>query len=363
MTTIETLAAMDGRKLLALMKRITAAERTLSVYALAQLGEIQRRKLFEDAGYTTMFLYCVKELGYSEPTAYRRLQAADAARRFPEVLSLLKDGALTVCALAILAKHLTRENGSALLKRVENKGLRFAERVAAEIAPKPDKRDLIRTIAFKAFAPAQDVRPEDLVQAGSIGEISPAAPTAAAPSEVLPSPSAEAAPQSAVESALPAIAAHSPEAEAVEVRPFARTGERVFFAFTGSAELRTVIKRCSDLLWRKHPDGKLEDILLEVGLTFLKQRDRELLPSSTPKPARAVERRNVVRWVRSLVYKRDGGRCMFIGLEGVRCDARRGLEYDHIVPWAKGGRSGDPNNIRLLCRAHNLHAARAAGLA
>ena len=34
------------------------------------------------------------------------------------------------------------------------------------------------------------------------------------------------------------------------------------------------------------------------------------------------------------------------------------LEFDHIIPWAQGGLSDDPDNIRLLCRTHNQWTAR-----
>jgi len=34
-----------------------------------------------------------------------------------------------------------------------------------------------------------------------------------------------------------------------------------------------------------------------------------------------------------------------------------GLEIDHVRPYAKGGSSGE-ENLRVLCRGHNLLAAR-----
>jgi 5-methylcytosine-specific restriction endonuclease McrA len=40
----------------------------------------------------------------------------------------------------------------------------------------------------------------------------------------------------------------------------------------------------------------------------------------------------------------------------VRCQERKGLEVDHIVPVARGGRT-TADNLRLLCRAHNQYTA------
>jgi ribosomal protein L7/L12 len=45
--------------------------------------------------------------------------------------------------------------------------------------------------------------------------------------------------------------------------------------------------------------------------------------------------------VRQLVWERDGGRC-------VRCGAAAELQYDHIIPLARGG-SDRAENLQLLC--------------
>lgn len=96
--------------------------------------------------------------------------------------------------------------------------------------------------------------------------------------------------------------------------------------------------------------------IADRDLIALIQRAGELLshrfPTADPKELIRVPRR-----VRDEVYKRDGGRCTYEAA-GRRCDARRMLEYDHKHPWALGGSSTDPENIRLLCRAHNLLLAR-----
>jgi hypothetical protein len=53
--------------------------------------------------------------------------------------------------------------------------------------------------------------------------------------------------------------------------------------------------------------------------------------------------------VRSFVWRRDQGRC-------VRCDSAEKLEYDHIIPVAKGGGNTE-RNIQLLCEACNRSKA------
>ncbi len=49
--------------------------------------------------------------------------------------------------------------------------------------------------------------------------------------------------------------------------------------------------------------------------------------------------------VKHIVFERDGGRCS-------HCGSGSNLEYDHIVPFSRGG-SNEPENIQLLCLSCN----------
>ncbi len=60
--------------------------------------------------------------------------------------------------------------------------------------------------------------------------------------------------------------------------------------------------------------------------------------------------------VRERLLKRADYQCEYRGPGGVRCTARTRLEIDHIDPMGKGGSHGE-ENLRVLCRGHNLLAA------
>ncbi len=61
--------------------------------------------------------------------------------------------------------------------------------------------------------------------------------------------------------------------------------------------------------------------------------------------------------VRERLLERADYQCEYMGPGGVRCTARTRLEIDHIDPIGKGGSHGE-ENLRVLCRGHNLLAAK-----
>jgi hypothetical protein len=55
-----------------------------------------------------------------------------------------------------------------------------------------------------------------------------------------------------------------------------------------------------------------------------------------------VRSRTIPQWVKIAVAARDGGTCR-------QCGSNYELQYDHIIPFSRGGSSTDVNNIQLLC--------------
>ncbi|MEO8184203.1 MAG: HNH endonuclease [Deltaproteobacteria bacterium] len=78
--------------------------------------------------------------------------------------------------------------------------------------------------------------------------------------------------------------------------------------------------------------------------------------TSAARPSRS---RNIPRASRRAVLERDGLGCSWVDAQGVRCGSQAWLQIDHRHPAGKGG-STEPENLRLLCRAHNRWAAEQA---
>jgi hypothetical protein len=57
----------------------------ITAVVLAHIGEVDARRLYLPLAYRTMHEYCLHELHLSEDAAYKRIQAARTARRFPAI--------------------------------------------------------------------------------------------------------------------------------------------------------------------------------------------------------------------------------------------------------------------------------------
>jgi hypothetical protein len=82
---------------------------------------------------------------------------------------------------------------------------------------------------------------------------------------------------------------------------------------------------------------------------------RKLAAAVRPRRDAAAPRgtRHIPARVRREVWKRDAGRCAFVGSAG-RCTERGFLELHHVQPFAEGG-PATLENIELRCRAHNAY--------
>lgn len=113
-----------------------------------------------------------------------------------------------------------------------------------------------------------------------------------------------------------------------------------------------MFEKARDLSRHRRPEGRLEQIFEDGLEALLDAIDRSRKEKPAPKRELLPGRRDIAEWIKDIVWKRDGGRCAYQA-DGRRCESTAWLEYDHIERFSEGGRSDDPANIRLLCRAHN----------
>jgi hypothetical protein len=307
------------RRLLDLVKRSRGVEADI----VAHIGEVEQRRLYAEEACSSMFEYCRRVLGLGEHEAYLRITVARAAREFPELLSMLRDGRLHLSGIARLAPHLTRQNAEELLKRASGLSHREIRELACELAPRPDVVATIRKLSARSSAPGP--------VPGALG--APRAESSRLSSDKGPTATGEAA-----------------------VEPLAP--DRHLVRFTANTELREKLQRLQALMRSSVPDGDLARII-DIAITEKLERVEARRFGKTRKPRRELTEadttatsRHIPAAVRRTVNARDGGRCAFRDKRGRRCARRHDLEFHHKKPFARGG-DHSPSNLTLMCRTHN----------
>jgi hypothetical protein len=186
---------------------LAGREREATVELVAHLAELDGRRLYLGQGHGSLFSYCTRELRLAEHSAYNRIEAARASRRFPVLLDLLADGSLTLSAVRLLSPHLGPDNFDALVALAKGKSKREVEVLVARLAPRPDVAASVRRLP--AGTPAWSQQPS---------------PVSAGPPTTTPMSCSASSSLRGV--ALPASGLHAASARADAERPAVQQGTR-----------------------------------------------------------------------------------------------------------------------------------------
>ena len=322
MMTTETLRGLDDEGLLRSLKAVCAREREVMAELLAHLAEVEARKLHLARACSTLFIYCREVLHFSEHQAYERAYASRAARRFPVILELLREGALHLSGLTLLIPHLDDSNHVELLERARFQSKREIEKMLAASRPQPSASDAVRRLPDRK----QEIKP--------LG-----------PARVAPAPTAQ-----------QQILGSTPVAASPEKQERPRVEERFAVTFTATERVHQKLERARALVRHRLPAADLNGVF-ELALDALlekleKQREGATTKPRVAKPC-APNQRHVPRAVRRAVYERDGHRCTFESL-GRRCTEQGFLELHHLHAFARSGET-TVENLAVRCRMHNAY--------
>ena len=300
------LSHLTDQALLASTEELTRAERTTLTQILHHRREIERRRLYCDLGCASLFEYAVKRLHYSEGLAGRRIQAMRLIKEIPEIEQKIESGALSLSNIA-QAQSFFREAATG------------SEDRAPKEMTREHKIEVLERLENKSTRDGQ----RELIQFGG-------------------------------DTALPKERERVLAEDKSEVK------------FVMDKDLRDKLDEVRSLLGPEAIGmGFAEFIakMAEIGAEALKakkfgkRRVEVSPPSVTPAPelkSRSHDPRYISQKMKHFVWQRDAGMCG-------GCGTRRGLNYDHIVPVARGGLA-TPENLRLLCFACNQRAGIKVGL-
>jgi hypothetical protein len=308
--------------LVARLAILASKERAATTELILALGEFDRRKLYLGQGCSSLFTYCTQVLHLSEHAAYNRIEAARTGARFPVVIDALEDGSLTLTAVRLLSPILTGVNYARLLGEAKYKCKRDIERLVAAERPQPDVPDTVRKHPQTRILPAPPVK-----RSGG---------TTASP------------PRSVDRLQTPRAALTTP-----------LTNERYRIQFSASKSVEEKLRRAQALLRHSIPGGEIEAVIeraLDLLLAALDKQKWSATQKPRPRPSDPVGHgRHIPAAVKREVWRRDAGRCAFVG-SGGRCLEEAFLEFHHVVPYADGG-PATTTNIELRCRSHNAYEA------
>ena len=104
-----TVSALSDDRLLERIKELSGIEHHLEVVVIDHLREIQKRRLYLRRGFSSLFDYAVRELGYSDAAAWRRIKAMRLCAEVEGVRERLQNGLMTLNAAAQLQHAFDRQ--------------------------------------------------------------------------------------------------------------------------------------------------------------------------------------------------------------------------------------------------------------
>src|SRR5687767_4945371 len=129
---------VDKNKLHIELLKLIKLKRRLTSKILTLLQTVEDDRAYLAWGYSNLFEYLVRGLGYSEALAYHRMAAVKICRELPEVKDKLDQGSLSMTTLAranrILNTRSLQEKRS-FITELENKSTREIDKILARENP------------------------------------------------------------------------------------------------------------------------------------------------------------------------------------------------------------------------------------
>ncbi len=290
------LTSISDKELILNLKESVQIEQNELMKILHQLREVERRRLFSELGFASLFEFAVRELKYSEGRAGRRIAAMRLIKEVPEVEAKIASGELS-------------------LSNVQQAQSLFREMNKSRPERPVEKREKLEVLAKLENKSTRDGQKELLkIQ-----------PLAALPKE--------------------------------RERVVSETATEIKFLM--SDKLKAKLEQVRSLLGVRGTSmsyAELFESMSELSLEALKAQrfgkkraaegDKK---SSTPAPElESSHGRYLSKALKFKIWERDQGRC-------TECQSTRNLNYDHIHPIALGGKS-TLENLRLLCFHCNQRA-------
>ena len=414
-----TVSALSDDRLLSRTKELSRIEHHLEVVVIDHLREIQKRRLYLRRGFSSLFDYAVRELGYSDAAAWRRIKAMRLCADVEGARERLQNGTMTLNAAAQLQHAFDRQErkkerparsapggtgcGAAAQSQEGSAPARPAERKPVPVLDSEARRELVEQASGKSSrevmqllaevdpelaAPADRVRPlgggrwelkaviDDECRRGLerlkglLSHVDPHLTLGQLMGRLVregldrhdparPPRGRRAAPAKGAEQTSAPKTQEASTRGADSAAPSAAKVSAQAPAQPGDAAT-------------DRPDTSAAKPATDATSAPKTRRPGRQAATACAKPAAAPRTRTsaakpdatgraIPAAVKREVWRRDRGRCRYVDrTSGRRCGSQHLLQIDHVVPYARGG-AAEPNNLRLLCAAHHRYRHAGAG--
>ena len=403
-----TVLGLSDDQLLEQIGKLARLDHQVQVFVIDHLCEIEARRLYLARGFSSLFDYVSRGLGYSAAAAWRRINAMKLCTRIEGVRERLRDGSLTLDTAAQLqaaferrdrerarearsagagAGPAMRPNGSApagparppapkpmldvsaqkaLVEEAVGKSTRQVMQMLAEVDPVlAVPADRVRALGegrweLKAVIDAECQRGLEQLR-GLLSNVDPHMTLGQLVGRLVKEGLGRHDPSRPRRTRCTASRTSDAERTSAPKRSAPPTG-----IISSPAQTRQVQnqERPSSTNGSAQPANitssapKSQRDMDRKAPSAAKQPTRPAC-ATTSAPKSCGPGRAIPAAVKREIWQRDRGRCGYVDPRtGRRCASRHLLQIDHVFPYALGG-GAEPVNLRLLCAAHHRHAERA----
>lgn len=304
--------SLSKEELISQFGKLVQTERKITEQVLEHIVEIDRRKIYLEKAYPSLFEYLVKGYGYSPSSAMRRIESARLLKEIPEVSEKLKSGAINLSQLAKVQQTVRAVQKTSHLKICTQQ-----------------KKELLNLIEFKTQAKTELI----LAQKFDLP-----------PTHL--------------------------EKEKVH------RNESITLTMTFSKEQMAILEKAQNLMghmvsgqkWaelfthlaekeinRRSPKVEIKKIMNQNGQTKI-EKHTDVTKQKNQSPRLEVRPKHISLKTRKEALNPDTACCQFRDpATNKTCGSLKFLQIDHIQPrWAGG--LNDPSNLQVLCAQHNRYS-------